>query len=1307
MNITVLRTLVLSVALAAASAFGQAPGIISHQGKVTVGGNSFTGTGYFKFALVHTNVSAITGWSNDGTSTAGSEPTAAVSLAVARGIFSVNLGDTTLANMTTIPASVFANSAVYLRVWFNDGTNGSVRLSPDRRVTSVGYALYASTAASADTVAAANLTGTLPDARLSANVALLNGTQTFTGENTFAADLNLGSGNADYRHLRVGGGNSYGYLYGSYAALGDGLHLGYNYYFDAGGVGHCVSPDGATARLTTGYGVITLATGPPNTAPVPRLMVTASGSVGIGNEASRHRLTVGAASSDTQSVTIRGYGDEGGAWKGGAAFGYDSASVIMGQQAGVAQLAGHDGTLGAWANLAINSGGGNVGIGTTTPGYKLDVAGDINFTGSLRQNGAALAPVTSVSANSPLASTGGATPTLSIQTASASQAGALSSADWTTFSGKESALTFSGPLSRSVNTVSLPAASGSANGYLASADWTTFNSKIGGSGTASHLPRFTTGGTVGDSVIYQNGSGSVGIGNEASQHRLTVGAASSDTQSVAIRGYGDEGGAWKGGAAFGYDSASVIMGQQAGVAQLAGHDGTLGAWANLAINSGGGNVGIGTTTPGYKLDVAGDINFTGSLRQNGTALAPVTSVSATSPLASTGGATPTLSIQTASGSQAGALSSADWTTFNGKESALTFSGPLSRSVNTVSLPAASGSADGYLASGDWTTFNSKISGSGTASYVPRFTANGTVGNSAIYQNGSGYVGIGTASPDQALTVNGNLSLSGDYHYITMLGGNSYGYLYGSYAALGDGLHLGYNYYFDAGGVGHCFAPDGATARLSVGYGSIALATGPPNTAPMSRLVVTASGAVGIGTTTPGYKLDVAGDINFTGSLLQNGTALSPVTSVSATSPLASTGGATPALSIQAASGSQAGALSSADWTTFNGKESVLTFSGPLSRSANTISLPAASGSANGYLASADWTTFNGKESTLTFSGPLSRSLNTISLPAASGSANGYLASADWTTFNSKIGGSGTAGYVPRFTASGTVGNSAIYQNASSYVGVGTNNPQTALHVVGTVTASRFVDTSGDMPSTVIPFRGMVWLRPGTFIMGSRDDEPNRSGIEGPQTVVTLTRGFWMSAHEVTQAEYQSVMGSNPSYFAGDTTRPVETITWDNATNYCGLLTQTEQSAGRIPSGWSYRLPTEAEWEYACRAGARTTRFCYGDDLSGTYTGAALVNYGWDSDNGGGVTHPVEQKLGNAWGLMDMHGNVAEWCQDWQASYSGGSATDPTGPSSGSARVIRGGSYGHFAFACRSAARSGSTPTSTNKQVGFRVILASN
>ena len=202
MNITMLRTLVLSVALAAASAFGQAPGIISHQGKVTVGGNSFTGTGYFKFALVDAGTTYY--WRNDGSSA--TPPTAAVSLAVAKGIFSVNLGDTTLANMTTIPASVFANSAVYLRVWFNDGTNGSVWISPDRRITSVGYALKAASATTAADFAASAASG-IATRDITAWNAKVGPTRTIgttaplTGGGALSADLTLSlaqaSGSAD------------------------------------------------------------------------------------------------------------------------------------------------------------------------------------------------------------------------------------------------------------------------------------------------------------------------------------------------------------------------------------------------------------------------------------------------------------------------------------------------------------------------------------------------------------------------------------------------------------------------------------------------------------------------------------------------------------------------------------------------------------------------------------------------------------------------------------------------------------------------------------------------------------------------------------------------------------------------------------------------------------------------------------------------------------------------------------------------------------------------------------------------------
>ena len=220
-------------------------------------------------------------------------------------------------------------------------------------------------------------------------------------------------------------------------------------------------------------------------------------------------------------------------------------------------------------------------------------------------------------------------------------------------------------------------------------------------------------------------------------------------------------------------------------------------------------------------------------------------------------------------------------------------------------------------------------------------------------------------------------------------------------------------------------------------------------------------------------------------------------------------------------------------------------------------------------------------------------------------------------------------------------------------------------------------------------------------MGSRADEPGRSSDEGPQTVVTLTKGLWMGCHEVSQAEYLAVAGSNPSIFPGDTNRPVEAVIWTQAVAYCTTLTTSERTAGRIPVGWGYRLPTEAEWEYGCRAGARTTRFGYGDDLSAT----ALTNYAWYSTNSGDTTHPAEQKQGNAWGLMDMHGNVFEWCQDYYAAYPVGSATDPQGPATGSYRVIRGGSWGSGANFCRSARRSANNPGFGGSDIGFRVVLS--
>lgn len=229
---------------------------------------------------------------------------------------------------------------------------------------------------------------------------------------------------------------------------------------------------------------------------------------------------------------------------------------------------------------------------------------------------------------------------------------------------------------------------------------------------------------------------------------------------------------------------------------------------------------------------------------------------------------------------------------------------------------------------------------------------------------------------------------------------------------------------------------------------------------------------------------------------------------------------------------------------------------------------------------------------------------------------------------------------------------------------------------------------------------LVFIQPGTFTMGSPANEVDRDSDEGPQTQVNLTRGFWMGKYEVTQAEYQAIIGSNPSWFNDDLNRPVESVSWYDAANYCFKLSASERAAGRLPSGYVYRLPTEAEWEYAARAGT-TTRFSFGDDLG--YLN--LENYAWYADNSGNTTHPVGQKLANAWGLHDMYGNVRESCLDWYGKYPGGSVTDPKGTSSGSGRVSRGGRWLGLARYCRSADRYGDDPAIWSEDFGFRVVLA--
>jgi formylglycine-generating enzyme required for sulfatase activity len=237
-----------------------------------------------------------------------------------------------------------------------------------------------------------------------------------------------------------------------------------------------------------------------------------------------------------------------------------------------------------------------------------------------------------------------------------------------------------------------------------------------------------------------------------------------------------------------------------------------------------------------------------------------------------------------------------------------------------------------------------------------------------------------------------------------------------------------------------------------------------------------------------------------------------------------------------------------------------------------------------------------------------------------------------------------------------------------------------------------------------PPTNMVFIAPNTFTMGSPANEQDRSVNEGPQTTVTLSRGFWIGKYEVTQGEYVAIMNTNPSVLPIDLSGPVSRVSWPDATNYCAKLTQRELAAGRIPVGSQYRLPTEAEWECAGRAGT-STRFSYGDDPG--YT--SLASHAWYASNSGLTAHTVGQKLPNPWGLYDMEGNVVEWCQDWFGTLPGGVQTDPTGPASSVSgrKVVRGGAFDNTAQSSRSASRLlfQAFPPLTDTDLGFRVVLA--
>ena len=239
------------------------------------------------------------------------------------------------------------------------------------------------------------------------------------------------------------------------------------------------------------------------------------------------------------------------------------------------------------------------------------------------------------------------------------------------------------------------------------------------------------------------------------------------------------------------------------------------------------------------------------------------------------------------------------------------------------------------------------------------------------------------------------------------------------------------------------------------------------------------------------------------------------------------------------------------------------------------------------------------------------------------------------------------------------------------------------------------DPANPSPTHIVPSADnleMIWVDPGTFTMG-------QVGVAEPVHEVTLNEGFYLGKFEVTQAQYEAVMTGNadglsatPSNFGGYPNYPVEQVSWDDVQVFLSRLNNLESA--NIPAGWAYVLPTEAQWEYACRAGT-TTDYSWGDDIN-----ASQANYS-DSNNNRPLN--VGQYAPNPWGFFDMHGNVWEWTADWYGAYpTGNPVVDPTGPASGSNRVRRGGSWSYVGTSLRSAERVSNTPSNRGTSIGFRV-----
>lgn len=276
---------------------------------------------------------------------------------------------------------------------------------------------------------------------------------------------------------------------------------------------------------------------------------------------------------------------------------------------------------------------------------------------------------------------------------------------------------------------------------------------------------------------------------------------------------------------------------------------------------------------------------------------------------------------------------------------------------------------------------------------------------------------------------------------------------------------------------------------------------------------------------------------------------------------------------------------------------------------------------------------------------------------------------------------------------GSVAHSLVIPSHPSFLGMAWDLQSVDLDLSASVVSFADNDLSLVVSDSPSPSLNMIPIAPGTFQMGS----PSVFAI--PVHAVTISRPFWMGRDEVTQAEYQAVMGSNPSRFQGASwpnaaQQPVEQVRWHDAVAYCDALSVQEAAAGRLPSGYEYRLPTEAEWEYCCRAGT-TTEWNVGASLSCSQANLCL-------------TQPtvVGSYAPNAWGLHDMHSNVFEWCLDAVEAYPSGAVTDPyVLSSSGPNRIARGGSWGLDSLYSMSAYRSWAWQWASRDRCGFRVVCA--